>query len=116
MLKIYGIHNCDTVQKALKWLDKKGVKYVFHNFKEQGLDKATIEAWLKYLPLDKVVNARSTTFKELPESDRKKATDKAKAIALMMEHNSIIKRPVWDFGNGKMFLGWDEKTLTELVG
>jgi len=115
MLKIYGIHNCDTVQKALKWLDKKKVKYEFHNFKEQGIDKATIEQWLKYLPLDKVVNARSTTFKELPGSERGKAADKAKAIALMMEHNSIIKRPVWDFGNGKMFLGWNEHALEALI-
>jgi len=111
MLHIYGIKNCDTVQKAIKLLDRKQVHYVFHDYKATGLDRATIEGWLKHLPLDKLVNSRSTTFKELPEADRARAKDRDQAITLMMEHTSIIKRPVWDFGNGDLLLGWDEKEL-----
>ncbi len=103
------------MQKAMKWLDAKKIKYHFHNYKESGIDKATIENWLKYLPLDKVVNLRSATYKELPDSDKANVSDKAKAIKLMMAHNSLIKRPVWDFGNGQFFLGWDEKELSKLV-
>lgn len=115
MLKVYGINNCDTVQKALKWLDKNKVKYTFHDYKVSGIDKATIDGWLKQLPVDKVINLRSTTYKELPEEDRGAINDKSKAIALMMKYNSIIKRPLWDFGNGTYFLGWDEKKVSELV-
>ena len=103
------------MQKAIKWLDVKKKKFVFHDYKESGIDKATIDVWLKHFPIDKVINLRSTTFRELPESDRNSISDHSKAIALMMKHTSIIKRPVWDFGNNIFFLGWDEKELNKIL-
>ncbi|MBS1585674.1 MAG: Spx/MgsR family RNA polymerase-binding regulatory protein [Bacteroidetes bacterium] len=115
MLTIYGIKNCDTMQKAFKWLDAKKIKYEFHDYKEKGIDKAHLELWLKHLQLDKLVNIKSTTYRGLTEKEKASVSDKAKAIKLMMEHNSLIKRPVWDFGNGQFFLGWDEKALAELL-
>ena len=115
MITLYGIRNCDIMQKAFKWLDAKGLPYRFHDYRAHGLDKATIEHWLEHLPLAKLLNSRSTTFRELPEADKAGATDKARAIALMLEHNSIIKRPVWDLGKGRFFLGWDEKEISKLV-
>ncbi len=113
MVKIYGIKNCDTMQKAMKWLDAKKVKYVFHDYKELGIDKATIEVWLKHLPINKVINLRSTTFRELSETQRAGITDEKKAIDLMIKYNSIIKRPLWDFGKGEFLLGWDEAKVTK---
>lgn len=115
MVHIYGIKNCDIVQKALKWLDGKKVPYTFHNYKETGLERATIEGWLAHLPVEKLVNSRSTTFRELPEGHRAAIKDREQAIALMMAHTSIIKRPVWDFGNGRMLLGWDEKAVSAML-
>jgi arsenate reductase len=103
------------MQKAMKWLDAKKIKYHFHDYKESGIDKATIERWIKHLPLDKVVNAKSTTYRALTDDEKTSTTNKVKAIKLMMEHNSLIKRPVWDFGNGKFFLGWDEKEVSKLL-
>ena len=101
------------MQKALKWLDARKVKYEFHNYKESGLDKPTLEFWLKQFPIDKLINLRSTTFKELTDMEKASISNKPKAIALMMNNTSIIKRPVWDFGNGKFLLGWDEKELSK---
>jgi len=103
------------MQKAIKWLDANKVKYHFHDYKESGIDKDTIEVWLQHFPIDKVINLRSTTYKELTDSERESIADKSKAIALMMKYNSIIKRPVWDLGNGNFFLGWDEKALGKLI-
>lgn len=114
MIRIYGIKNCDIMVKAMRWLDANHIPYEFHNYRDQGIDKATIEGWLKHLPLGKILNQRSTTFRELPESDRAAASDQNAAIALMMEHTSVIKRPLWDFGNGHFFAGWDEKEVTRL--
>ena len=34
---VYGIKNCDTVKKALKWLDENGAEYEFHDFKKLGV-------------------------------------------------------------------------------
>lgn len=115
MLTIYGIKNCDTMQKAMKWLDAKKIKYHFHNYRESGIDKVTIEQWLEHLPLDKVVNTKSTTYRALTDAEKASVSNKAKAITLMIKNTSLIKRPVWDFGNGQFFLGWDEKELSKLV-
>src|SRR5580692_10663291 len=99
MLKIYGIKNCDTMQKAFKWLDAQKQKYEFHNYKESGIDKATLQLWLQHFPTDKLINTRGTTFRELTDDQKASITNKTKAIALMIENTSLIKRPVWDFGN-----------------
>lgn len=103
------------MQKAFKWLDARKVNYRFHDYKESGIDKSTILNWLKYLPLDKVLNSKSTTYRELTEREKTGITDKEKAIEIMIKNNSIIKRPVWDFGNGIFFLGWNEDEISKLI-
>lgn len=103
------------MQKALKWLDAKKLKYEFHNYKESGIDKATLQVWLQHFATDKLINTRGTTFRELTDAEKESISNKTKAIALMIANPSLIKRPVWDFGNGKFFLGWDEKELTETL-
>ncbi len=111
MITIYGIKNCDTVQKALKWLKANGLEHSFHDYKELGIDKATLDQWLKHFPLDKLVNTKSTTYKALTDEEKASVTNKAKAIKLMMQHNSLIKRPVWNLGDGRFYLGWNEAEL-----
>jgi arsenate reductase len=103
------------MQKAMKWLQARRIPFIFHDYKESGIDKATLELWLKHLPTDKLVNLKSTTYRELGEAEKKDITTRAKAITVMMKHHSIIKRPVWDFGNGTFFLGWNEEEITKLV-
>ena len=103
------------MQKAFKWLDAKKVKYAFHNYKESGIDKATLETWLKHFPADKLINTKGTTYRALADNEKASITNKSKAIALMMNNTSLIKRPVWDLGNGKFFLGWDENELSKLL-
>ena len=102
------------MQKAFKWLDAKKLKYEFHNYKESGIDKATLQLWLQHFPTDKLINTKGTTYRALTDEQKASINNKAKAIALMIENTSLIKRPVWDFGNGKMFLGWDEKELENM--
>jgi arsenate reductase len=114
MIKIYGIKNCDTMQKAFAWLEKKKLKYEFHNYKESGIDKATIEEWLTHFPTDKLINTKGTTYRTLTDSEKAGIGNKSKAIALMISKPSLIKRPVWDFGKGKMLLGFNEKELANI--
>ena len=103
------------MQKAFKWLDAKKLKYTFHNYKESGIDKATLELWLQHFPTDKLINTKGTTYRELTDTEKSSITNKSKAITLMMNNTSLIKRPVWDFGNGTLFLGWDENELNKLL-
>ena len=103
------------MQKAFKWLDAKKIKYQFHNYKEKGIDKVTLELWLKHFPTDKLINTKGTTYRALSDAEKASISSKPKAIVLMMKNTSLIKRPVWDLGNGTFFLGWDEKALGELL-
>lgn len=103
------------MQKAFKWLDAQNLAYTFHDYKVAGIDRATIEDWLQHFPTDKLINTKSTTFRAFTDAEKAGITNKSKAIALMIKNTSVIKRPVWDLGNGTFFLGWDEKELGKLL-
>lgn len=95
VVKIYGIKNCDTMKKARSWLDGHGVAYVFHDYKSEGIDRATLTAWCEALGWETVLNRAGTTFRALPEAERQDL-DQEKAIALMLAQPSMIKRPLLD--------------------
>jgi Spx/MgsR family transcriptional regulator len=95
--KIYGIKNCDTMQKAFAWLDQHGVGYEFHDYKKAGVTKAQLAKWCQAAGWETVLNRAGTTFRKLPEAARQNLTQD-KAIALMVENPSMIKRPVLETG------------------
>ena len=103
-LTIYGIKNCDTMKKARAWLDQRGVDYVFHDYKIAGIDRAKLEGWAREVGWETLLNRAGTTFRKLPDKDKEGLTEK-KAIALMMEQPSMIKRPVLDIGS-KLLVGF----------
>ncbi len=94
---IYGIKACDTMKKARDWLDQHGVAYAFHDYKTSGIDRATLEGWVKKLGWEVLLNRAGTTFRKLPDAD-KADIDAGKAIALMLAQPSMIKRPVLSVG------------------
>jgi len=103
-ITIYGIKNCDTMKKARTWLDKHGVAYSFHDYKTAGIDRARLEGWVKELGWETLLNRSGITFRKLPDAMREDLTE-AKAIALMLDQPSMIKRPVLDIG-GKLLAGF----------
>lgn len=98
MLTVYGIPNCDTVKKARDWLAYNGVEYSFHDYKKLGIDEAHLKAWCAKLGWENVLNWKSATFKALPDSE-KHNINQEDAIALMLEHTSMIKRPIFERGD-----------------
>jgi arsenate reductase len=90
---LYGIRNCDTMKKAWTWLDQHGVAYAFHDYKKQGIDRATLSGWAGEVGWEVLLNRAGTTFKALPDAD-KQGLNEAKAIDLMLAQPSMIKRPV----------------------
>ena len=101
---IYGIKNCDTMKKARAWLDARGVAYVFHDYKAQGIAKPHLEKWAKDVGWETLLNRAGASFRRLPDKDRQNVTEK-KAITLMLAQPSMIKRPVLDVG-GKLVVGF----------
>ena len=101
---LYGIRNCDTVKQARAWLDARGIAYAFHDYKIAGIDEARLRGWAAELGWEKLLNRAGTTFRKLAEAD-KKALGEDKAIALMLAHPSMIRRPVLDLG-GRRLVGF----------
>jgi arsenate reductase (glutaredoxin) len=101
---IYGIKNCDTMKKARAWLDKRGVKYVFHDYKSEGIDKAHLEKWSAKVGWEVLLNKAGATFRKLPDKDKGNITE-TKALTLMLAQPSMIKRPVLEAG-AKLLVGF----------
>ena len=103
-LGIYGIKNCDTMQKAFTWLKDKGVAYDFHDYKASGIDAAKLKAWAGAVGWEKLLNRTGTTFKALPDAEKENLTE-ARALNLMTAQPSMIRRPVREV-DGKIFTGF----------
>lgn len=101
VITLYGIPNCDTVKKARTWLEANGVDYAFHDYKKSGIDRPRLEAWVKELGWETVLNRAGTTFRKLPDADRENL-DAGKAVDLMLAQPSMIKRPILDNGKTRL--------------
>jgi len=109
---IFGIRNCDTMKKARAWLDGRGVAYRFHDYKVDGLDRATLDRWLTQAGWEVLLNRAGTTFRKLPDA-AKQDLDQAKAVALMLEQPSMVKRPVLEV-DGKVTVGFSDAAYGKL--
>ncbi|SFF74433.1 transcriptional regulator, Spx/MgsR family [Novosphingobium sp. CF614] len=99
VIEVFGIPNCDTVKKARKWLEARGIDYAFHDYKKKGADPARLGGWVASMGWETVLNRAGTTFRKLPEED-KVGLDAAKAVAVMAANPSAIKRPVVEHPGG----------------
>lgn len=94
-ITIYGIKSCSTMKKAFTNLDELGVSYDFYDYKKQGIDKESVQRWVDRLGIDKVLNKRGTTWRKLDDSQKQAAdSDVDKAIDLLVENTSMLKRPI----------------------
>jgi len=113
MLKLYGIKNCDTMTKAFAWLDANGVAYEFIDYKKAGVTAATLPDWNQRAGWEALLNKRGMMWKRLSDDERADV-DEAKALTLMADYPTLIKRPVLDTGEA-LLVGFDpERYATEL--
>jgi len=110
MVTVYGIKQCDTCRKALKWLDSKDIEYVFHDYRIDGLSRDRVEAWLSSPISDALVNKRSTTWRGLSEDDRLAAGDML--VNLLVANPTLIKRPLFE-APGLLTVGFDPDHLED---
>jgi arsenate reductase len=96
-ITVYGIKNCDTMKKALRWLDEQGLDYHFHDYKKEGVPEEALQAWISQLGWETVINRRGTTWRKLPEEVRDDM-DAVGAVSVALNNPSIIKRPILDTG------------------
>ena len=113
MLTIYGIPNCDTIKKARHWLADNAIDAQFHDYRKDGLERELLETFEANLGWEKLLNKRGTTWRQL-DDDTKNNVDRDSAIALMLEHPAMIKRPVLTDGQ-RYLVGFSEKDWQAFV-
>ncbi len=111
-MTLYGIPNCNTVKKAMSWLQEHKIDFTFHDFKKKGIDKDVLQHWVQENGWEKLVNKKGTTWRMLPKTEQAKVVDAPSAIALMLVKPSVIKRPVID-KNGTFLVGFDAKEFEQ---
>jgi Spx/MgsR family transcriptional regulator len=92
MIKIYGIKNCDSVKKAIKYFKAHDLAYTFIDFKQTKIEEETIALWLKKVEIDKLFNTRGTTYRTLKLKEL--ALDDTLKQMWLAKENMLIKRPV----------------------
>jgi arsenate reductase (glutaredoxin) len=113
-LVVYGIKNCDTVKKALTWLDENKIKYAFHDYKSKGITDGKLKEWAKQVGWESLVNRKGMTWRQLDDKTKEGVTSASSAIALMKEKTSVIKRPLIENGSEVLTLGFDVKEFEKL--
>ena len=87
MINIYGLKNCDSCRKAIKWLEANKIKII-------SLTRSTVLKWIDIHSLDQIINKRSTTWRNLDEKLKNQLD--TMAIDIIINSPSLIKRPIWE--------------------
>ncbi len=103
---VYGIPNCDTVKRARAWLAAQGVACTFHDFAKAGVPDDRLLAWVEACGWEVLLNRQGSTWRKLDEPVRVAVEDAAAAMAVMRAHPSCIKRPVVEWPDGSVTVGW----------
>jgi len=106
-ITLYGIPNCDTVKKARAWLQATPHEVHFHDFKKAGVPADRLDAWAEAVGWERLLNRQGTTWRKLDDALRASVVDGASAKRVMLAQPSVIKRPVVEWGDGAVTVGFD---------
>jgi len=112
-MDVYGIKTCDTCRKVKKALDGASVRFAFHDLREEPPTATQIGRWAGAVGTEKLLNKSSTTWRNLPDAAKADFNEK-KALRLMAENPTLIKRPVIEKGATQVFVGWSKDVQAAL--
>ena len=108
-LKIYGIKNCDTVKKALKFLSSQSLPHEFIDFRENLISEDLYKTMEQGVGLELLINKRSATYRSLTDNEKQNID-----YELVSKYPTLIKRPVL-IQNEDVMVGFSEKKYLELL-
>lgn len=122
MPTLYGIKNCDTVKKARKWLDERGIVYQFHDYKTAGLDAEQLIYFADKLGWQSLINRSSTSWRQLDTGQQAQLMDLQtqsgtlcadnKAVLIILNTPTLLKRPILDCA-GQLLIGFNADRYQE---
>ncbi|GAB3749494.1 Spx/MgsR family RNA polymerase-binding regulatory protein [Lysobacter olei] len=116
MTTLYGLKNCDTCRKAMKWLERFGVAHRFVDYRDEHQAPETLLAWKDQLGgWDAMINKSSTTWRTLPENRKSPGSD-AEWKLLLKEYPQLIRRPVVVTADGMVTQGFSDNGFKKRFG
>lgn len=113
---VYGIKNCNTVKKALHWLEEHNIDHQFHDYKKLGITAEKIAEWQNKVSWEMLINKRGTTWRKLPTEVQDQVTNAEAAKEVMIAQTSLIKRPIIEMKD-HIIVGFNEEEYkTKLIG
>ena len=106
-ITVYGIPHCDTVRKARAWLLDQTREVKFHDFKKSGVPADRLDVWVEALGWECLLNRNGTTWRKLDGAVRAGVVDADGAKRLMLAQPSVIKRPVVEWDDASITVGFD---------
>jgi arsenate reductase len=115
-IQIYGIPNCGTCKKAIKWLQDHNVDYQFINTKDNPPNTTMIKEWVKALGNKAMRNTSGKSYRDLGE-EKKTWTDQ-QWIKAFAEDAMLLKRPLFVRDNQAVLVGFraSEAEIKEKLG
>jgi Spx/MgsR family transcriptional regulator len=107
-IKLWGIPNCDTVKRARAELAAQGRVVDFLDFKKTGVPAERLPSWAQAVGWERLLNRKGTTWRQLPGEVQAAVNDAESALALMATQASVIKRPVIEWEDGRITVGWPQ--------
>jgi Spx/MgsR family transcriptional regulator len=105
-LRLHGIPNCDTVKRARAWLGEQGIAHDFVDFKKVGASAADLQRWADAVGWERLLNRQGPTWRKLDPALQATVVDAASALRLMQAQTSVIKRPVVEWPDGHVTVGF----------
>lgn len=112
-IKIYGIKNCGSVQKGIRFLESRGLDFEFVDFKINPPNKEDITRWLNAFG-EATINTKGMTYKKLGLSTQ--TLDTNAKINLMCQHPTLIKRPIIEIYKATQNKGQNLQTDSCIIG
>ena len=108
-IQIYGIKNCDTVKKALVYLNDRDVNYQFIDFRKNPISQQVLIKMVESVGWEMLINKRSTTYRSLSEEDKSNIN-----YDLVLKLPTLIKRPVL-VQDENIMVGFSENQYAKLI-
>jgi len=108
-IKVYGIKNCDTVKKAIAYLNDCEIDFQFIDFRQSPISQQVLKKMVDSVGWELLINKRSTTYRSLSEEEKSDIS-----YDLVLRLPALIKRPVLIQGE-KTMVGFSEHQYAKLI-
>ena len=107
---------CSTCQKALKWLESRGLAFEGRHIKNEPPTYEELKTWRKAsgLPLKRFFNTSGQRYRSLELKEKLSAMTEEEQLRILATDGMLVKRPLLVLEN-RVLVGFREKDWAEAL-